>query len=138
MADFQGTTTVEAADDVLFAFLSDVHNLPTYFARMTSAEPGEGNEVRTTAALPDGSQVEGRAWFEVTDDTRHIAWGAEGKSDYHGYLDVRSVAEDRSEVEVHIHTSRVAEGDDSIQGGINETLAAIKQLTERAGALDEP
>ena len=80
MADFQGTTTVDAADDVLFAFLSDVHNLPKYFARMTSAEPGEGNEVHTTAALPDGSQVEGTAWFEVTDDSRHIAWGAEGES----------------------------------------------------------
>ena len=92
MADFQGTTTVDAADDVLFAFLSDVHNLPKYFARMTSAEPGEGNEVHTTAALPDGSQVEGTAWFEVTDDSRHIAWGAEGETSYHGHLDVRASA----------------------------------------------
>jgi uncharacterized membrane protein len=137
MADFTGTTTVDAADDVLFAYVSDVHNLPKYFARMTSAEPGEGNEVRTTAALPDGSRVEGRAWFEVTDETRHLAWGSEGENGYHGYLDVRAVGDDRSEVEVHIHTERVTEDTDgSIQGGIDETLAALKQLVERAGALD--
>ena len=51
-------------------------------------------EVHTTAALPDGSQVEGTAWFEVTDDARHIAWGAEGESQYHGYLDVRAELSD--------------------------------------------
>jgi len=137
MADFTGTTTVAAADDVLFAFLSDVQNLPKYFARMTSAEPGEGDEVRTTAALPDGSQVEGRAWFEVTDDSRHLAWGSEGENGYRGDLDVRALGDDRSEVEVRIHTERVTEDTDgSIQGGVDETLAAIKQLVERAGALD--
>lgn len=137
MADFTGTTTVHAADDVLFGYLSDVQNLPKYFARMTSVQPGNGNEVYTTAALPDGSQVEGRAWFEVTDETRHVAWGSEGENGYHGYLSVQASGDDRSEVEVHIHTERVSnDSDGTIQGGIDETLAAIKQLVESVGTLD--
>lgn len=54
-----------------------------------------------------------------------------------GDLDVRALGDDRSEVEVRIHTERVTEDTDgSIQGGVDETLAAIKQLVERAGALD--
>ena len=64
--------------------------------------------MHTTAALPDGSQVEGTAWYEVTDDSRHIAWGAEGASNCTGYLDVRAVGDDRSEVDVHIHSERVS------------------------------
>ena len=132
MADFTGTTTVDVSSDDLFTFLSDVHNLPRYFARMTSAEPGEGNEVHTTASLPDGSHVEGRAWFEVDDSKQHISWGSEGSSDYNGYLDVRP-AESGSVVEVHIHTSRVDAGDPEVQLGVDQTLDTIKDLVEKQG-----
>jgi uncharacterized membrane protein len=132
MADFSGTTTVTASEDVLFDFLSDVGNLPRYFARMQSAESGSGEEVHTTATLPDGTKVEGTAWFRVDHDARHLAWGSEGDSDYHGYLDVRG-REAGSEVEVHIHTNRVDEGDDSVQEGIDKTLISIKMLVEDRG-----
>ena len=136
MADFQGTTTVDAPDDVLFAFLSDVRNLPRYFARMTSAEPGRGDEVLTTATMPDGTTVEGRAWFTVEDGERHIAWGSEGESGYRGDLDVRSTGDRSSEVEVHLHTERVDAGDPEVQQGVDQTLDTIKQLVEEQGVLD--
>ena len=131
MADFSSTTTVNATDDVLFAFLSDVSNLPRYFARMTSAKPGDGNEVHTTAELPDGSSVEGDAWFEVDASAKHLAWGSEGPSEYRGDLDVRRAGEGSSEVEVHLHTTRVQEGDPEVQQGVDQTLATIKQLVEQ-------
>lgn len=132
MADFTSTTTVDASPDDLFAFLSDVGNLPRYFARMTSAEPGEGNEVRTSAQLPDGSHVEGTAWFEVDTGQQHIAWGSEGSHDYHGYLDVRP-AEHGATVEVHIHTTRVDAGDHQVQQGVDQTVDTIKSLVEDQG-----
>ena len=132
MADFTSTTTVDASPDDLFAFLSDVGNLPRYFARMTSAERGDGNEVKTSAQLPDGSHVEGRAWFEVDADKQHIAWGSEGSNDYHGYLDVRP-AEHGASVEVHIHTTRVDEGDHQVQQGVDQTVDTIKSLVEDQG-----
>ena len=133
MADFSGTTTVAASEQVLFDFLSDVGNLPRYFARMDSAKPGSGEEVHTTATLPDGTKVEGTAWFRVDHDAKHLTWGSEGENDYHGYLDVRDTG-NGCEVEVHIHTSRVEAGDSTVQEGVDATCRNIKQLVEEQGA----
>jgi uncharacterized membrane protein len=131
MADFTGTTRVSSSPDALFDYLGDVRNLPHYFARMTSAEPGDGDEVHTTARMPDGSETRGDAWFRVDEEARRIEWGSEGPSSYSGHLLVREVA-GGSEVEVSVHTTRVEAGDAGAQGGIDETLAAIKAQAERA------
>jgi hypothetical protein len=129
MADFSGTTSVSTAPDVLFDYLSDVGHLPDYFARMTSAAPGEGEEVRTTARMPDGQEVQGDAWFRVDATARTLEWGSEGPSAYAGRLEVRP-AGDGSEVEVHLRTTRVEEGDVEVQDGISETLQRIKDRAE--------
>lgn len=130
MAEFEGTTTVAASEGALFNYVSQVSNLPKYFARMTSAEPGEGEEVHTSAKMPDGSEVQGDAWFRVDASNRRIEWGSEGPDDYSGRLQVRGAGES-SEVEVHISTARVDDG--QVQDGIDETLANIKRLVESAG-----
>jgi uncharacterized membrane protein len=131
MADFSGTTSVSTAPDVLFDYLSDVGHLPDYFARMTSAERGDGEEVRTTARMPDGTEVAGDAWFRVDASARTLEWGSEGPSAYRGRLEVRPSG-DGSEVEVHLHTTRVEDGDQGVTDGIAETLARV---TERGEAL---
>lgn len=125
MADFTGKTDVATDPDALFSYLSEVGNLPGYFSRITSARREEGEEVHTTATLEDGRQVEGTAWFRVDRSAQRIEWGSEGPSSYEGSLEVRA-AGSGSEVEVHLHTTRVAEGDQEVQDGISETLASIK------------
>ena len=129
MADFSGTTSVSTSPDALFAYLSDVGHLPEYFARMTSAAPGDGEEVRTTATMPDGQEVQGDAWFRVDATARTLEWGSEGPSEYAGRLEVRP-AGDGSEVEVHLRTTRVPDGDAEVQDGITETLAKIRSRGE--------
>lgn len=129
MADFSDTTTVSAKPDAVFAYLSDMGNLPRYFARMTSAERGDGEEVRTTASLPDGREVQGDAWFRVDDDAQELSWGSEGPSSYSGSLHVRASG-DGSEVEVQLHTTRVEAGDPEVQDGLRETLAKVKEQVE--------
>jgi len=129
MSDFTGTTSVSVPASRLFDYLSDVGNLPHYFARMTSAEPGDGEEVHTTAKMPDGTEAEGDAWFRVDQSAHRIEWGSEGPDDYSGHLQVRESG-DASEVEVGLHTTRVEDGDDQVQDGIAETLAKIKELAE--------
>ena len=131
MGDFTGTTTVDVDTTKVFDYLSEISNLPKYFARMTSARPGDGREVKTTAKMPDGQEVQGDAWFTVDDSAQRIEWGSEGPNDYHGYVDVRP-AGSGSEVEVHIHTTRVPDGNSEIQDGVRETLAKIKQQVEGA------
>jgi uncharacterized membrane protein len=129
MADFSGTTSVSTAPDALFDYLSEVAHLPDYFARMTSASPGDGEEVRTTARMPDGQEVQGDAWFRVDASARRLEWGSEGPSSYAGRLEVRPSGSG-SEVEVHLHTTRVEDGDAEVQDGISETLDKIKERAE--------
>lgn len=129
MADFTGSTHVDRDDRALFDYLSDVSHLPDYFAKMTHAKPGDGAEVHTRAAMPDGQEVEGDAWFRVDESARRIEWGSEGPSGYHGHLAVSGDG-DGSRVEVHISTERVPEGRDEVTDGIEETLVNIKRIVE--------
>lgn len=129
MADFESTTTVDAPAQALFDYLSDVSNLPTYFARMTSARKGDGDEVKTTAKLPDGREVEGDATFTVDSDAKTLEWGSEGPSSYGGRLEVASSG-DGSTLTVHLHTTRVEAGDSQVQQGVDETVANVKRLVE--------
>lgn len=130
MGDFQATATVHATEGALFDYLSQVGNLPDYFARMTSAAPGDGEEVHTTAQLPDGQQVEGDAWFRVDAGAHRIEWGSEGPHDYRGSLEVTATG-GTSEVAVRVHTTRVPDGDGAVQQGLDDTVATIKRLVEQ-------
>jgi uncharacterized membrane protein len=133
MGDYTGTISVEQSGDELFRYLSEVGNLPEYFSRMTSAKPGAGAEVKTTAELPDGQTVTGNAWFRTDDNARRIEWGSEGPSEYSGHLLVTGSGTS-SHVEVYLHTTRVADGSPEVQNGIDETLSNIKGLVEKRGA----
>ncbi len=129
MADFTESTDVDADDQALFAYLSDVSNLPQYFSRMTQASPGDGEKIHTKARMPDGHEEQGDAWFRVLTERQRVEWGSEGDSDYHGHLDVESAGAG-SRVEVHLHTERVQAGDEQIREGLKETLSNIKRLVE--------
>ena len=137
--------TVDVAPDRLFAYLSDIENLPRYLPQMTSAEAIDGgNAIKTTARIdPDGDstsgpqEVEGEAWLDVTESDRTLAWGSEGPNDYHGELQVEPAGGDggdgaagSSTLTVRINTER-AENDD-VENGLAETLEGIKRNVEAA------
>lgn len=130
MPEYTSTRTVDADAERLFAFLSDVSNLPRYFSAMTEARPGDGESVITTAVIePPGEQkrtVHGEAWFRIDDAQNQLAWGAEGPNDYRGELAVTSEGSG-SKVELTLHTESSRPGVDE---GIEETLANIARLVE--------
>ena len=128
MGDFSSSTQVIAGEQVLFEYLSDVSNLPKYFARMRSATMSGPEEVDTEAEV-NGQTVRGQAWFRVDYDRLHLEWGSEGESRYSGQLDVEGDTR-QSTVTVRLHTERVDDGDPQVTQGIEQTLAQIKQLTE--------
>lgn len=136
MPDYDGTTTVSADEGALFAYLSDVENLPEYFARMTEAHAtGAADEVHTEARMPDGQTVEGEVWFRVDEGAKHIAWGSESENSYNGYLDVTAIDGGTSSVKVFIHSPHTGEGhaQAQVQQGVDETLATIKEKVEARG-----
>jgi uncharacterized membrane protein len=130
MPQYQRSITVDATPDRLFEFLSDVENLPKYFARLTEAHPATGDEVHVKAKVPagDGEQtVESDATFAIDADRRAISWGSDNEHDYHGELQVTPVGEGAS-VAVTLHTEHDSE---QINDGIDETLLNIKQLVNQ-------
>lgn len=122
MADFEQSTTLSKDPQTVFAYLSDVGNLPRYFDKMTSAHAADGEAVHTTADV-NGDEVSGEAWFRVDAGKQRISWGSEGPNDYHGDLDV-DAAGGGSVVTVRLHTERVDDG--SIDSALGQTLANIK------------
>lgn len=143
MGTYERTTTVTAPADELFAYLSDVGNLPEYFAAMRQAEPAgraegdvpPGSDAVHTVAEVDGVRREGEAWFKSDADARSISWGSEGPSDYHGELTVGDAGDDpaggSSTVTVRLHTEHVEGG--HIEQGLEATLATIKEKVEGHG-----
>ena len=134
MPDYSRSTTVDVDADSLFDFLSDIGNLPRYFARMTSAEPAGGESIRTTAEIEvpgEGKKtVEGEAWFRVLDEQKRLEWGSEGPNDYKGELDVEAEG-DGARVTVSLHTES---GHSGIEDGMDETLATIARLAAEGKA----
>jgi uncharacterized membrane protein len=129
MPDYRAQVDVGADADEVFGYLSDIANLPRYFTRMTSAEPGDGEEVHVTADLGDRT-VEGDAWFKVDNEGHTLSWGSEADSDYHGRLHVGEKGLG-AYVSVTLSTNRAAGKE--IQDGLEETLGNIKALVEPAG-----
>ena len=74
MADDRASTTLSAAAQRVFDYLSDIDNLPAYFDRMTSATLGDGETVQTTATMPDGTETAGEAWFHVDSAAKALSW----------------------------------------------------------------
>ena len=140
MGTYESTTTVTASPDELFSYLSDVHNLPDYFAAMKSAEPAgaaegdapAGAEAVHSVAEVDGQRREGEAWLRRDADARSLSWGSEGPNRYGGELRVDDDG-GSSRVTVRLHTEH-AEGE-RIQEGLEETLANIKKKVEAQGQM---
>src|SRR4051812_29140011 len=128
MGDFSSSTQVIAGEQVLFEYLSNVSNLPKYFARMKSATMSGPEEVDTEAEV-NGQTVRGQAWFRVDHDRKHLEWGSEGESHYSGQLDVEGDTR-QSTVTFRMRTERVGDDDPQVTQGIEDTLAQIKQLVE--------
>jgi len=131
MGDYEHSTTVDANPDDLFDYLSDVHNLPDYFAAMRDAEPtGQpshgGEEVHVVAEV-EGKRREGDAWMDTDTGNRKLSWGSEGPNGYRGELEVDGDT-GASTVTVRLHTERV--DGQAVRAGLEETLATIKRQVE--------
>jgi uncharacterized protein YndB with AHSA1/START domain len=136
MSDYDDTITVRVPPETLFAYLSDVRNLPRYLPQLTEAVPEGGDRVSVTAHVnPDGGperDVHGEAWVHVITEGKTLEWGAPGQHDYHGELDVApGERDDESSLTVRLHTEHAE--DDMVRRGLTATLEGIRDAVEEAG-----
>ena len=156
--EYEQSQAIDAPPEEVFAWLSDVDNLPKYLPPVIdssvegpSAEGVPGRRIRTTLKYPG----EGRGTFDavgylaVDERERRIEWGAEEGRDYSGWLTVANHGEGRSEVVVHLSfgersagpeiEERAPEGSDPLAEGVSATLESIRrQLEEGSGKVETP
>ena len=141
MGTYEQSIAVAVPPSRLYAYLSDVDNLPEYMPRITQAHAvddgdavDDGEAVDVTARIdPEGEEpqtVHGQAWLRVREEGRSLEWGSQGPNDYHGELEV-DAADDGSTLTVRLHTERT-EGD-QVDAALREVVDQVKELVERDG-----
>jgi uncharacterized protein YndB with AHSA1/START domain len=156
MAEYQQTQTISVPAGEVFAWLSDVGNLPKYLPPVTdasiegpSAEGAPGQRLRATLEYPNGGSFDSEGYFNVDEGARRLEWGAEVQRDYSGWLTVAEADSDRSEVTVHLSfgprsaepeiQEEAPEGRDPLGEGISATLESIRrQIEEGTGKVQPP
>jgi len=147
--EFEQSLTVAAPADDIFDFISDVQNVPQYLPTVKSAQPQQGERIRTQGQAGDRS-YDSDGHFRVDKQARRIEWGSDGENDYRGWLEVQGDSGSQSEVKVHIHYAprpeilqRMVERspDHSFESvmkeGISKTLESIKRICEGKGGKEE-
>jgi uncharacterized protein YndB with AHSA1/START domain len=157
--EYEQSQAIDAPPEEVFAWLSDVGNLPEYLPPVVnssvvgpSAEGVPGQRIRTTLEYPGGGggTFEAEGYLAVDEGDRRMEWGAEAGCDYSGWLTVANRGEGASEVVV-VHLSfgersaepemreRAPEGRDPLAEGISATLESIRRrIEEGSGKVEAP
>ncbi len=147
--EFEKSTRVQASPDQVFAFVSDVRNLPKYLPTTKSAQPQEGERVQLQGEA-NGHRYEGDGRFKQDQAGKRLEWGSDFEFDYSGWLEVKPDGDGASQVTVHLHfgpspqqSANVpvpGEGPDEgqIQEGLDKALQSIQNQVEGKGGKEEP
>jgi uncharacterized protein YndB with AHSA1/START domain len=156
--EYEQSQAIDAPPAEVFAWLSDVGNLPEYLppvvassAEGPSAEGVPGQRIRATLEYPgqEGRTFDAGGYLAVDEAERRMEWGAEAGRDYSGWLTVADRGEGGSEVVVHLSfgersvepemQGRAAEDRDPLTEGISATLESIRrQIEEGSGKVEAP
>ena len=156
--EYEQSRTIDAPPEEVFAWLSDVGNLPKYLPPVVNssvegpaAEGVPGQRIKTKLEYPgeDGGTFDAEGYLAVDEEERRMEWGAEEGRDYSGWLTVADRGEGGSEVVVHLSfgersagpeiEERSPEGRDPLAEGISATLESIRrQVEEGSGKLEAP
>ena len=154
--EYEQTQVIAASPDEVFAWVTDVGNMPGYLPPIKEASiegesaPGTpGEKVRMEGEIPDRGEFESEGYFDVDAEARTMRWGAETDRDYSGWLTVAEAGDGQSEVTVHLSFGpRSVEGEiqedssddrDPLEESLEATLESIRrQIEEGSGKLPPP
>jgi uncharacterized protein YndB with AHSA1/START domain len=157
--EYEQSQAIDAPPEEVFAWLSDVGNLPEYLPPVvasseegSSAEGVPGQRIRATLEYPgqeEGHTFDAEGYLAVDEAERRMEWGAETGRDYSGWLTVANRGKGGSEVVVHLSfgersvepemQERATEGRDPLAEGVSATLESIRrQIEEGSGKVKIP
>jgi hypothetical protein len=147
VAEYERSRLIQASPEDVFAFVSDVRNLPTFIPTVEAAEPEAKDRIRIRGEI-HGHTFEDEGWFHVDEERRRLEWGAD-EHDYSGSLTV-GAANGGSEVVIHLSlapfvtesgrpiTGELSEEPDPIEEGLEAALDSLRNLMEGRGGKEEP
>lgn len=146
MPEYEHAQSIGAAPNAVFAFVSQVQNLPQYLPTTKAAEP-QGDERVRVRGEAEGRSYDSDGFFRADEAARRLEWGADEPNTYSGWLSVTD-ADGGARVTVHLSfgpQSSVPEqieaqsGDQRpIQEGLEAALLSIRNIVEGQGGKVEP
>ena len=147
MAEYERSRRVQASEDDVFAFVSDVGNLSTFVPTVEHVEPQPKGRVHVSGEI-DHRKFDDDGWFHVDADRRRVEWGSEVRN-YSGWL---TVAGEDGGAQVVAHLSlppyvtpsgapirgEYAEGRDPIEASLEAALDSLRNLMEGRGGKEAP
>ena len=142
MAEYTDRIDVDAPADAVFAFISDVGNLPRYLPTVHGAHSHGADRVEVDGKA-NGHAYASTGGFKVDPAMKLMSWGSDGQNDYAGKMSVQGDGT-VSQVECTLQFSpspEIRDAMDKHQGGpsaamtdgLRASLASIKQLCEGTG-----
>lgn len=155
MREYEHSKPIYAAADEVFAWLSEVGNLPHYLPPVKestvegpSAPGTPGQRIKLKVEIPGRYETESEGYFSVDEDARRMEWGAELQRDYSGWLTVEELGDAESRVTVHLSfgprsveeevQEESGEQRDPLEEGIESTLESIRRQIEEGSGKEKP
>ena len=148
MPEFERTQRINAAPEAVYAFVSEVSNLPQYLPTTKAAQPQGAERVRVQGG-GEGFEYDADGYFQADPVARRLEWGADER-DYRGWLQIAE-ADGAADVTVHLSFSdrlpqRLGEqtgnppppGPPPIEEGLATALQSIANIVEGQGGKVEP
>lgn len=148
--EYQRERRISVSPEAVFAFVSDVSNLPTFLATVQAAEPVAGDRVRLSGEV-EGDRYEDEGWLRIDHNQRGLDWGVETR-EYTGWMTVTGANMDGTTTDVVVHLSlpphegpsgrpltgeRVDERD-PIEEGLEASLDSLRNILEGTGGKEQP
>ena len=156
MQEYEQSKVIAAPANEVFAWVSDVENLPEYLPPIkeagiegSAAAGSPGDRIKMLVEIPNRGEFENEGYFDVDAEARTMRWGAETDRDYSGLLTVAEMGDGQSEVTVHLSFGpRSVEGEiqedssedrNPLEESLEATLESIRrQIEEGSGKLPPP
>ncbi|MGO8673261.1 MAG: SRPBCC family protein [Capsulimonadaceae bacterium] len=134
MPEYERSIMIEAPPDEVFAFVSNLNNLPKYLPTTARAEIMDCE--RTRADVGAGCPpFHADGWFRVDPTEYMMEWSAGMNNNYSGWLEIEEL-DGLSEVTVHLsfrpHPQAAKPVDTAIGNDLSTALMSVKNIVERA------
>lgn len=140
---YRRSQRIDAPADQVFAWVSQVGNLPQYLPPVTSAQSTGGDGIRIHVEIPNQGGADGEGYFRANRQARRMEWGATMGRDYSGTLTVAPMGDTQSEVTVEVNfgphsvepeaQAHAAPGRDPMQESLAATLESVRRQIEGEG-----